>query len=292
MDRVYSSQPMGLKISALFKRRFIPTPPPPPGKKPVGPALYPGVVIQSNIDRCVAFLEQHKKIFDSAEKKYGVPPDILVSVLMVETKLGEFLGSSSPFWSLSCMASTTTPGHIQSYLDALPISLEHETWLEQTLRTRVDWAYKELLALISHARGSQANPLEIPGSVFGALGICQFMPSNIEKYAVDGDGDGRIDLFSVADATHSAANFLKRHGWKKGLSAVASIVVLKKYNNSQTYSNTIMALAQGVNKALKAKQKTAPAPVKPTPGKPAPVKPAPKAVPGAKALIDTQAGVI
>lgn len=258
-NQTYSSMPMGRKITSLFKKRFTPAPPAKPGQKATGPALYLGVVVTSNIDRCVDFLELHKKIFDAAEKKYGVPPNILAALLMIETKLGDYLGAPSPFWNLSCMAAATTPEHIQSHLDALPLTKEHDSWLQQTMQARSDWAYKELVALIAHVRENNLNPLEMPGSIFGALGICQFMPSNIPLYAVDGDGDGRIDLFSFADAAHSAANFLKAHGWKKGLSTAASIQVLKKYNNSLSYANTVIALAQGVDKAQKDKKKPAPA---------------------------------
>ena len=103
---------------------------------------------------------------------------------------------------------------------------------------------------MAHCRDNKLDPLAMPGSVYGAVGIPQFMPSNLPLYAVDGNKDGKIDLFNPADAIPSVGNYLKRHGWDK--SEAKTRHALKRYNNSTMYANTIMVLAEAVT-APKAK---------------------------------------
>lgn len=69
------------------------------------------------------------------------------------------------------------------------------------------------------------------------------MPSNIAVYGADGDGDGKVDLFSVPDAVASLSNYLAKHGWKPGISRARQHTLLMAYNHSQTYANTILALS-------------------------------------------------
>jgi membrane-bound lytic murein transglycosylase B len=70
------------------------------------------------------------------------------------------------------------------------------------------------------------------------------MPSNLPRFAVDGNDDGIIDLFAPEDAVPSLGNYLAKHGWKKDMSVEESIKALRRYNNSAVYANTILALAR------------------------------------------------
>ena len=108
---------------------------------------------------------------------------------------------------------------------------------------RADWAYKEVRALVAHLLHDNADPRALPSSIYGAVGLCQFMPSNIAVYGADGDGDGKVDLFSVPDAVASLSNYLAKHGWKPGISRARQHTLLMAYNHSQTYANTILALS-------------------------------------------------
>ncbi len=243
----FSSKPMGAKVTTLFKKRFIP-----PHfayfRKPLTPPeFYPGVITTDNVVKCLAFLQTNAEIFQKAEAKYIVPKEVLVSLLMVETRLGTFTGSEKAFWSLACMAASDTPASVQTYLERLPYTEAHGKWLQDVLTARSQWAYTELKALIMYCRLHEHNPLEITGSIYGAIGLCQFMPSNIPFYAVDGNGDGKIDLFTLEDAVPSAANFLKTHGWKQDSTKERKARLLRYYNNSTAYANTILALADAVN---------------------------------------------
>lgn len=243
----YSQRPMGVKVSTLFKKRFVP-----PYfayfNKPVQPVdIYDGVVNSDNIKKCYDFLREHGDIFQRAEDQYFVPKEVLVSLLMVETRLGNFMGSEKAFWSLACMASADAAGSIGTYLERLPVTEAHDAWLNDILRARSDWAYTELKALILYCRLHEHDPLQIKGSIYGAIGLCQFMPSNISFYAVDGNGDGKIDLFSLEDAVPSAANFLKTHGWRKNTAGSKRVKLLMYYNHSNAYANTILGLSDGVD---------------------------------------------
>lgn len=243
----YSQKPMGVKVSTLFKKRFVP-----PYfayfNKPVQPVdIYDGVVNSDNIKKCYDFLREHDYIFQRAEDEYFVPKEVLVSLLMVETRLGNFMGSEKAFWSLACMASADAAASIGMYLELLPVTEEHDAWLNDILKARSDWAYTELKALILYCRLHEHDPLQIKGSIYGAIGLCQFMPSNISFYAVDGNSDGKIDLFSLEDAVPSAANFLKTHGWRKNTSGSKRVKLLMYYNHSNAYANTILGLSDGVN---------------------------------------------
>lgn len=276
LSEAYSQRPMGVKVSTLFKRRFVP-PYFPYFNKPVKSAnIYAGVVTKDNIRKCYDFLSEYNDIFQKAEKTYFVPKEVLVSLLMVETRLGNFMGSEKAFWSLACMASAGDTDSIGSYLEKLPVTDEHEDWLTDILKARSDWAYAELKALISYCRLHEHDPLQITGSIYGAIGLCQFMPSNIPSYAVDGNGDGKIDLFSLEDAVPSAANFLKNHGWKKGTSGKKRVRLLKYYNHSTAYANTILGLSDGVTKLAKNEAKKQAAAKKQTAAKKANATPAKK----------------
>ena len=78
------------------------------------------------------------------------------------------------------------------------------------------------------------------------MGLCQFMPSNISRYGVDGNADGVIDLFTVDDAVASLSNYLRRNGWKSGLSISQQTRVLRSYNAMDIYAHTILALARTI----------------------------------------------
>ena len=106
------------------------------------------------------------------------------------------------------------------------------------------WAYNELKALLNYAFDAGIDPTAIRGSYAGAMGICQFMPSNISRLAADGNGDGRVDLFNHEDAIASVAKYLRHHGWKSDQGYDKAYKVIKRYNNSRPYAETILTIAK------------------------------------------------
>lgn len=246
-----SQDPMGRKIRELYTSAFL-KPKPDPGRqqtqpsRPKQPPVYRGVVTPANVALCKTYLHDNKKAFDAAEARFGVPREIAVALLFVETRLGAFLGKESAFLTLAGMAASTGPEYIPLYLAELPGADARQDWIRERMLQRSDRAYKELAAFIRHAAANRLDLLAVPGSIYGAIGLCQFMPSNLAPYAVDGDGDGVVDLFVPADAVASLSHYLHKHGWKSKAPRTARHAVLKSYNRLNIYANTILALADAV----------------------------------------------
>lgn len=245
----YSPHPMSVKVKELFTSAFMRKPKTPDDGTPKPPPsrIFRNIVTAASMQKCADFLVQYKDVFDAVEKKYPVPRNILASLLYVETRLGTYVGKENAFWSLACMAAANSPESVSGSLSDIPITSQHDTWLQAKLTEKSNWAYNELRALLSFCNTQNLDPHSMPGSVYGAIGICQFMPSNLVPYGDDGDGDGIVNLFSVPDAIFSAASYLTKHGWQQGTNVASQRAVLKRYNNLNIYANTILALAESVS---------------------------------------------
>lgn len=232
--------PMGRKIRELYNKHFYPRP-----KNAITSPYYKGVVTEANAQLCRNYIDEHKQAFERAEKRFGVPPAIASALLFVETRLGRVLGDipENAFYTLASMAVSTKAEDIDEWLPKLKDYKNHLNWINETMLKRSDWAYTETKALISHIIKDHLSTSDLPGSIYGAVGLCQFMPSNISVYGMDGNGDGKIDLFNPADAIASLSNYLARHGWKAGLSQINQHKLLMTYNHSSVYANTILALS-------------------------------------------------
>ena len=159
-------------------------------KKP-WPDYRAAVVNQRNLQRGRIFWQQNQAVLARAEAEYGVPAEIVVALLGVET----FYGSNTGRFST---------------LDVL-VTLAFD------YPRRAEFFRGELEQYLLLAREQEFDLLSVRSSYAGALGIPQFMPSSYRKYAVDFDGDGKIDLLhSAADAIGSVAHYLQQSGWKKG----------------------------------------------------------------------------
>ncbi|MCK4715921.1 MAG: lytic murein transglycosylase, partial [Candidatus Marinimicrobia bacterium] len=177
-----------------------------------------------------------------AEKVYGVDREAIVAVLFVETKLGNIIGKHSVFNILSSLALADSPeslGKIENYINENYHYLDFdrrrnliELYKERAVR-KAEFARTEFASLLILHIESHIDVLELPGSYAGAFGYPQFMPSNVQRYGIDGDGDGRVDLYSYPDAIMSVGNFLSRKGWSEDNSKQRR--ALLRYNNSRRY---------------------------------------------------------
>lgn len=240
---------MARKMNALLRARASAL------TEDAGPAreVLSGYLNPILLARAYVYMIEHRGDFERAAQRYGVPLEVLAAVLLVETKTGMIMGDHPAWAVLANMAACRDMDRIRPYLDTDQLPGETLEWLKGRLRDKADWAYRELKALIGYARANGQDPLDITGSVFGAIGLCQFVPTTAVRYGVDGDGDGRVDLFKAADALFSIGNFLKRHGWTRDLDEDGMRAVLFRYNHSEAYARTILAVAdklRGIDRVL------------------------------------------
>jgi membrane-bound lytic murein transglycosylase B len=146
---------------------------------------------EQRINEGARFWEEHRARLEQIEQDSGVPARVIVAILGVETFYGRITGKTRVIDALSTLA-----------FDYPPRSAYFRAELEQFL----------LLT-----REEQVDPVTATGSYAGAMGYPQFMPRSYRAYAVDGDADGRRDLWSSTDdVLASIANYLREHGWRAG----------------------------------------------------------------------------
>lgn len=150
----------------------------------------------SRIEGGLRFWDANQQTLEAARRTYGVPEEVIVAIIGIETIYGRNMGKFPALATLATLAFDYPP--------------------------RAGLFRGELEALLLLARESRRSPAAYAGSYAGALGIPQFLPSSIRNWGVDFDGDGQVDLASSsADAIGSIANFLASHGWETGSPIVA-----------------------------------------------------------------------
>ncbi len=205
-------------------------------------AVHKGFLKRSAIIRARSYLRENSAILEEIRSAFCIPKEIIVSILMVETGLGHHLGGKHAFNRLASMALCCDLEVIRPHLGN-KINSENEDTARAICLRKGNWAYEEMKALLTYAEKGGIDPLSIPGSIYGAFGICQFMPSNALTYGIDADQDGRVDLFSKMDALHSMANYLRGHGWQCSMDMWGKRRVIFEYNHSPVYANTVLAIA-------------------------------------------------
>lgn len=195
------------------------------------------------IARTRAYMTENMAILEEIDSLYGVPKEVVVSILLIETHLGRNTGNRLVFNRLASMALSADLEAVRSHLGDDLLSPENEEFARRRCREKGEWAYAELRALLRLADRDGIDPLGIRGSIYGAIGLCQFMPSNVFLYGVDADQDGRVDPFTKTDALHSIANYLRGHGWRPGMDRDGQHRTIFAYNHSTVYANTVLAVA-------------------------------------------------
>ena len=188
---------------ALAQARFIPVVtryimPPTAGTAKNWAAYRARFVEPIRIRAGVAFWRANERWLAQAEDLYGVPPEIVVGIVGVESIFGRQMGNFRVIDALATLAFDFPSGR----------------------KDRSAFFKDELESWFVLCKSEGVDPLAWRGSYAGALGMAQFMPSSFNKYAVDFDGDGHVDLHaSAADVIGSVANYLAEFGWKRGLPA-------------------------------------------------------------------------
>lgn len=164
-------------------------------------------ITEQRIAQGAEFWRQHQQALERAEQKWGVPKEVIVAIIGVETSYGRNKGR----WRV---------------LDAL-------STLAFDYPKRSPFFTRELEQFLILTREQGKDPLELVGSYAGAMGYGQFMPSSYRHYARDFDGDGLIDIWdNPVDAIGSVANYFAEHGWRPNGPVVSRAAVREDFDES------------------------------------------------------------
>jgi membrane-bound lytic murein transglycosylase B len=162
--------------------------------------------------------QKHQKLLNQVSQKYGIPSHIITSFWGMETNYGRFTGNLPIIQSLVTLAYDPR---------------------------RTTFFSKQLMAALNIIDQGHVQLSQMKGSWAGAMGQVQFMPTNYQQYAVDGDGDGKINLWdSLPDAFHSAGNFLQHLGWNPGQTWGEEISLPKDFNYALADNKTKHTLSK------------------------------------------------
>jgi membrane-bound lytic murein transglycosylase B len=178
----------------------------------------PIFIKEKRIDLGVKFWREHQQLLSEVSRKTGVPEQIIIAVIGVETYYGIYKGKDPVLDSLVTLAFDYPK--------------------------RAAFFTRELEQFLLLVKEQNLNPGDLRGSYAGAMGMPQFIASSYRSYAVDFDGDGQVNLFdSVPDITASVANYFVKHGWRANEAVAGPLTALE--------NNTIDMLEPGVKPVYK-----------------------------------------
>jgi membrane-bound lytic murein transglycosylase B len=178
--------------------------PPPAGTAKNWAAYRDRFVEPRRIAAGVAFWQAHEATLQRAEERWGVPPEIVVGIVGVETFYGRMTGNFRVVDALATLSFDFPAGR----------------------KDRSAFFRAELEEFLVLCASEQADPQALKGSFAGAMGLAQFMPGSINRYALDFDDDGHVDLAgSASDAIGSIAHYLAAFGWQRGLPTHYAVAV-------------------------------------------------------------------
>lgn len=164
---------------------------------------------QDRVDQGVAFWRENKKNLNRAYAEFGVPPEMVVAIIGVETRYGRHKGRYRVIDALTTLGFDYAP--------------------------RAKFFSKELEHFFLLAKEQKQDPFKLMGSYAGAMGYGQFIPSSYRSYAKDFDGDDFVDIWNnPVDAIGSVANYFKRHRWQKNAPVVGRARVASNYDKALT----------------------------------------------------------
>ncbi len=189
----------------------------PEGRKSFGDYLA-DTVTQARINQGRKLYAQHKALLESTAQKYGVPARFIVALWGIETSFGGYTGN-------------------QPTIEAL-VTLAYDG-------RRSEFFRNELFAALHIVEQGHTTLEAMNGSWAGALGQCQFMPSSFHTYAVDANGDGKIDIWNnLPDIFASMANYLKTEGWDANLTWGRKVRLPQGFDMALTDGKQYKSLAQ------------------------------------------------
>ena len=175
---------------------------------------YSQFLTQASVNKAVSYLQAHETALTNAENNFGVSGPLVVAILSIETAFGKYTGYFSTVNILVTQSLSLQTDVYRQIVNRIP-SRERPTLTPKQIRAKLkrksSRAYRELKAFLVYAMEQNIDPYNIKGSTEGAIGLPQFLPSNIKRYGSDGNGDNKVDLFQHDDAIASIASYLKAH---------------------------------------------------------------------------------
>ena len=190
------------------------------------------------------FVAERRESLERAEKRHGVDKEVIVSILMWESRLGTITGDFVAFNSFVSQAFFIDEANAVALSDPEEKKLldpKSQPARVERIRQR---ARANLVVLLRVCKARGIDPLAVKGSWAGALGFPQFMPASL-RWAEDGNGDGRIDLFTFEDSIASIGLYLKEHGWAKSREKA-----VWGYNHEDAYVKGVLAFADALKGRL------------------------------------------
>lgn len=190
------------------------------------------LISQNRLDRARQLLRRESRLFERAQREYGVSPGIMLSFLAFETDFGTFQGDVNTANALATLAHDCRRPHLFR---------------------------PQILAMAELYRQGALDPATTVGAWAGEIGMVQMLPRDILRLGVDGNGDGRVDLRgSMADAVLSGAALLQHHGWRAGQPWMQEVVIPSNLDLSQTGLRTQMRVSNWANQGVRARDGSLP----------------------------------
>jgi len=174
---------------------------------------------KNSIENGKQFINRYLDILTLVEDKYGIPKEIIVAILRIESNFGQFEGK---YYVINALAT-------RAYQQSL------------TGQGRIDWK-KELNIFLTICKENKIGIFDYKGSRAGCFGLAQFLPSNYKTFGLDGNSDGIIDLFNIQDAIFSISNYLYKMGWR-GKDFYKNFHVIFIYNHDRWYVDLVIKYA-------------------------------------------------
>mgnify|MGYP001627163123 CR=1 FL=1 len=195
------------------------------------------------------FMNTYASALNKAETTYSVPANVIAALLWVETKHGTITGGHNVASVFLSVLLSCEPEFIDVNTSAVMAAKGLDTTARDSVRgamerraiRKMTWAADQLRGLHAIHKQGQINVFTLKGSWAGAFGYSQFLPQSYVSWAVDGNGDGAVDLFSMDDAICSVANYLRSNGWSNEEKDQRAAVF--HYNNSTDYVDAVLTLA-------------------------------------------------
>ena len=217
-------------------------------------------LLPERVEAGAKFMKEKETVLDATQKRTGVDREVIIGILMWESKLGTITGEFFAFNALASQAffideanavalshdeekallsggkatKKPTEEELAKRAAAKAEAEKVQARRVETIRSR---ARKNLVALVRQCKTRGIDPLGVKGSWAGALGFPQFMPASL-RWAEDGNGDGKIDLFDMDDAIASVGRYLSSAGFKK-----SARDAVYDYNHEEAYVQGVLAFA-------------------------------------------------